>query len=55
MTWREQMLVRILLIIAAMFADDPQTAESVKRLATTIQVDAPKERAKALAAAGLVD
>lgn len=55
MTWREQMLCRILLIIAAMLADDPQVADSVKTLATTLQVDGRKEREKALAAAGLVD
>jgi hypothetical protein len=44
MTWREQMLARILLLVAAIFADDPHLAEEVKRLRTTIQVEGPRER-----------
>jgi hypothetical protein len=53
MTWREQILTRILLIVAKMLTDDPEIAQDVKNLATSIQVDAPREREKAMRAAGL--
>lgn len=38
MTWREQMIARILLILAEMFADDPALEKELKNLRTTIQV-----------------
>jgi hypothetical protein len=50
MTWREQMLVRILLIVARVFADDPEISAQVKNLATAIQVDGTRERERALPA-----
>jgi hypothetical protein len=42
MTWRDQLVARILLIVARMFADDPRVAEDIKNLATHISVNAPK-------------
>ena len=42
MTWRQKTIARILLIIAIILADEPQLAEALRRLATEIQVNAPK-------------
>lgn len=41
MTWREQLLCRILLIIARMVADDPAIAADLKTLSTHIGVYRP--------------
>lgn len=38
MSWREQMIARILLIVAQMFADDPELAREIKNLRNAIQV-----------------
>lgn len=38
MSWREQIIARILLILAEMFADDPDLAKELKNLRTAIQV-----------------
>ena len=42
MTWREQLVIRILLIIARMAADDPVIREDLKHLHNHIHVH--KER-----------
>ena len=42
MTWREQLVARILLIIARMVATDPVLAAELKHLANHISVDALK-------------
>ena len=42
MTWREQLVVRILVIIARMVSDDPVIREELKHLGTHVQVNAPK-------------
>lgn len=55
MTWREQMLARILLILAKIVTDDPQIADDLKHLGNKISVDGTREREKALAAAGLLE
>ena len=44
MTWREQLIIRILLLIARMVADDRELASDLKHLATHIGVNAPKAR-----------
>ncbi len=36
MTWREQMVCRILLLVARMFADDPALAVEIKHIANTV-------------------
>ena len=36
MTWREQLLVRILLLIARMVADDPVIADDLKHLSNHV-------------------
>jgi len=54
MTWRDQMLAKVLLILAKLFVDDPQIAEDLKHLGNRISVDGTREREKALAAAGLL-
>lgn len=45
MTWREKLVARILLIVAAMVADDPGLAAEIKNLSTHIQVNAKEETA----------
>ena len=45
MTFREQMVVRILLLVARIFAEDPTLQTEIKQLATHISVNAPKEDA----------
>lgn len=42
MTWREKVVVQILLIIARMLADDEQVRREIKTLATHISVNAPE-------------
>lgn len=42
MTWREQFIARILLIIARMVADDPVLRDDLKNLANHASVHAPK-------------
>lgn len=55
MTWREQIVVRILLLVARMFSDDPQLSDDIKALSNSVQIDGTREREKALAAVGLVE
>ena len=43
MTWREKVLVKVLLIVARIFADDPEIALEVKNLSTHISVHAPEQ------------
>lgn len=38
MTWKEKTIVRILLIIAKMLAEDPQTELEIKQLAAHVSV-----------------
>lgn len=55
MTWREQIVVRILLMVARIFSDDPQLSADIKDLSNSIQIDGTREREKALAAVGLME
>lgn len=41
MTWREQTIARILLILARMLADDSEIRDALKQLATQVNI-APK-------------
>lgn len=45
MTWREKIVVHILLLIARMLADDPAIATEIKNLSTRISVRAPESEA----------
>jgi hypothetical protein len=47
MTWREALIVRILLIVARMVADDPVTSDELKHLSSHVSVHAPKLEAAA--------
>ena len=38
LTWREKFVVRILLILARMFVDDPVIAQELKNLTTEVNV-----------------
>lgn len=42
MTWREKVVVQILLIVARMLSDDAVLEQDIKNLATHISVHAPK-------------
>jgi hypothetical protein len=46
LTWREKTLIRILLIVAAMFADETEVKRAVKELATHISVARREEMAE---------
>ena len=45
MTWREQFVVRILLLVARMLTDDPAIADEIRKLATHAQVHRPEAAA----------
>ena len=55
MSWREGIVIRILLMVARMFADDLQLRQDIQALANHISVEGKREREKALAAAGLIE
>lgn len=42
MTFKEQLVIRILLILAVMFAEDEELSKELKNLRTHIQVNAPR-------------
>lgn len=42
MTWKEQLVARILLLIARLVCDDPALSQDLKTLSMHIQVNAPK-------------
>ena len=42
MTWREQLIARILLLIARMVAEDPAVADALRHLGNHIAATAPK-------------
>lgn len=43
MTWREKLVVRILLLVAKIVCDDGQMGREIDKLATTIYVAKPEE------------
>lgn len=45
MTWREQLIARILLLVARMVADDPELADALKHLSNHIGIHAPERAA----------
>jgi hypothetical protein len=44
MSFREQMVVRILLLVARIFADDDAVEKEIRNLAAHISVHAPKAK-----------
>lgn len=50
MTWREQLIVRILLIVARMVADDSVLDAEIKTLANHVSVEAHRNAPKSEAA-----
>lgn len=50
MTWREKLVVHILLLVARMVADDAAIADEIKKLSTHVAVNAPKPEFERLAA-----
>lgn len=42
MKWREQIMVKILLLVARIFADDPIIAQEIRNISNHIGVNAPK-------------
>lgn len=42
MTWREKTIVRILLIIATMLAEDATLAQEIRNLSSHVSVHAPE-------------
>jgi hypothetical protein len=45
-TWRQQIVVYCLLIVARMFADDPQLVQDIKNLSNKITTTQPVEVTK---------
>jgi hypothetical protein len=41
-TWREKIVVHLLLLVARMLADDPAIAADIKALSNKVSVEAPK-------------
>lgn len=42
MTWRESVVVKLLLLVARMLCDDAAIAQTIRELSTHIAVHAPK-------------
>jgi hypothetical protein len=47
MTWREQLVVRILLLIARMVTDDDVVSAELKALSNHVSVEGPKQLERA--------
>ena len=43
MTWREQLVIRILLLVARLVAEDSRVADEIRHLTNHVVVTAPKQ------------